>query len=219
MDGCPWDILQTDATIKMYLLEEAYEVLDAIDRGEPADVCQELGDLLFQIIFLVSLAEERKEFDLLEVVEQIAEKMRYRHPHVFGEAKVRSAEEVAYNWQRLKSREKEEPESLSVKLRGVPIDLPSLLRAHRLSERASRASLYESDAEAEWVTVERNFKELKKALSTLDKDRIGQHMGELLFRLASLARDRGLNAENLLRQANRDFIQKVEKREQEPRTR
>lgn len=213
-DGCPWDILQTDATIKMYLLEEAYEVLDAIERGEPADVCQELGDLLFQIIFLVSLAEEREEFDLVEVVEQIAEKMRYRHPHVFGEVKVGSAEEVAYNWQKLKKREKEESESLSVQLRGLPIDLPALLRAHRLSERASRASLHGSDAEVEWVEVERHFKELKKAVSTSDKEWVGQQMGEILFALASLARDRGLNAESLLRQRNQEFIQRVEKMEQ-----
>jgi MazG family protein len=210
-DGCPWDIVQTDATIKMYLLEEAYEVLDAIERGEPADVCQELGDLLFQIIFLVSLAEERGEFDLLEVVEQIAEKMRYRHPHVFGEVKVGSAEEVADNWQKLKKREKEEPKSLSAQLRALPIDLPALLRAHRLSERASRASLHGSELELEWFKVERDFKELKKAVSASDKERVGRLMGELLFGLASLARDRGLNAESLLRQANQEFIQRVDK--------
>jgi len=213
-NGCPWDILQTDATIKMYLLEEAYEVLDAIERGEPADVCQELGDLLFQIIFLVSLAEEREEFDLVEVVEQIAEKMKYRHPHVFGEVKVGSAEEVAYNWQKLKKREKEGPKSLSGQLRGLPTDLPGLLRAHRLSERASKASLRGSDAQVEWVEVERRFKELKKAVSASDKEWIGQQMGETLFALASLARDRGLNAESLLRQTNQEFIQCVEKMEQ-----
>lgn len=214
-DGCPWDVLQTDATIKMYLLEEAYEVLDAIEKGEPADVCQELGDLLFQMIFLVSLAEEREEFDLVDVLEQITEKMRYRHPHVFGEAEVGSAEEVADNWQKLKKREKEAPETLSAQLRGVPIDLPALLRAHRLSDRASRASLGGSDAKMEWAKVERNFKELKKAVSTSDKERIGQEMGEILFGLISLARDWGLNAESLLRQANQEFIQHVEKMEQE----
>jgi tetrapyrrole methylase family protein/MazG family protein len=213
-DGCPWDILQTDATIKMYLLEEAYEVLDAIERGEPADVCQELGDLLFQIIFLVSLAEERGEFNLIEVVEQIAEKMRYRHPHVFGEVKVGSAEEVAYNWQKLKKEEKKQPESLLAQLRGLPLDLPGLLRAHRLTERASRASLRGSVVEVEWDEVERHFRELKKAISTSDKEWIGQQMGEILFALASLARDQGLNAESLLRQTNQKFIQRVEESEQ-----
>jgi tetrapyrrole methylase family protein/MazG family protein len=213
-DGCPWDVLQTDATIKMYLLEEAYEVLDAIERGEPAGVCQELGDLLFQIIFLVSLAEERGEFDLVEVLEQIGEKMRYRHPHVFAQAKVGSAEEVADNWQKLKKREKEASESLSAQLRGVPIALPALLRAHRLVDRASRASLDRSDREVAWVKVGKNFEELKKAVSTSDKEQIGQQMGEILFGLASLARDWGLNAESLLRQVNQEFIRRAEERDQ-----
>jgi uncharacterized protein YabN with tetrapyrrole methylase and pyrophosphatase domain len=148
-------------------------------------------------------------------LEQITEKMRYRHPHVFGEVEVGSAEEVAENWQKLKKREKEAPETLSAQLRGVPIDLPALLRAHRLSDRASRASLAESDAKKAWAKVERNFQELKKAVSTSDKERIGQEMGETLFGLVGLARDWELNAESLLRQANQEFIQHVEKMEQE----
>jgi MazG family protein len=212
-DGCPWDVLQTDSTIKMYLLEEAYEVLDAIERGEPADVCQELGDLLFQIIFLVSLAEERGEFDLVEVLEQITEKMRYRHPHVFGQAKLESAEEVADNWQKLKKREKEAPGPLSAQLQGVPIDLPALLGAHRLSERASRASLDWPDAEMGWVKVEKEFNQLKKAVSASDEEKLRKKMGEILFGLVSLARDWGLNAESLLRQANREFVHRVEEME------
>ena len=100
-DGCPWDALQTDTTIRMYLLEEAYEVLDAVERGSPEDVCQELGDLLFQIIFLASLAEERGDFDFVRVIERITEKMKGRHPHVFGQTPVRDVEEVAQNWQEL----------------------------------------------------------------------------------------------------------------------
>ncbi|UCB47695.1 MAG: hypothetical protein JSW56_11015, partial [Deltaproteobacteria bacterium] len=160
------------------------------------------------------LAEERGEFDLVEVLEQIGEKMRYRHPHVFGQAKVGSAEEVADNWQKLKKREKEASESLSAQLRGVPIDLPALLRAHRLDDRASRASLDRADREAVWIKVEKNFEELKKAVSTSDKGQIGQQMGEILFGLASLARDWGLNAESLLRQVNQKFIQRAEEREQ-----
>jgi tetrapyrrole methylase family protein/MazG family protein len=213
-DGCPWDVLQTDATIKMYLLEEAYEVLDAIERGEPTGVCQELGDLLFQIIFLVSLAEERGEFDLVEVLEQVGEKMRYRHPHVFGQAKVESAEEVADNWQRLKKKEKEASESLSDQLRSVPVALPALLRAHRLVDRASRASLDGPNREVVWAKVGKDFEELKKAVSTSDKEQIGQQMGEILFGLVSLARDWGLNAESLLRQVNQEFIRRVEEKEQ-----
>jgi MazG family protein len=199
----------------MYLLEEAYEVLDAIERGGPEDVCQELGDLLFQILFLVSLAEERGEFDLVKVLEQITEKMRYRHPHVFEQTKVESAEDVAHNWQELKKGEKEDSETLSVHLRGLPIDLPALLRAHRLSERASRANRDTPEGQVEWSKVERTFEELKKAVSTSDKEKIGQQVGEILFDLVGLARDWGLNAESLLRQVNEDFIQRVEEMERD----
>jgi tetrapyrrole methylase family protein/MazG family protein len=105
-EGCPWDREQTDSSIKMYLLEEAYEVLDAIENGSPEGVCEELGDLLFQIIFLASLAEVRGEFDLTEVMEKIASKMIRRHPHVFGDAQVKNPAEVSKNWEEIKKNGK-----------------------------------------------------------------------------------------------------------------
>ncbi len=215
-DGCPWDALQTDSTIRMYLLEEAYEVLDAIERGTPEDVRGELGDLLFQILFLVRLAEERGEFDLIDVLEQITDKMKNRHPHVFGEADIRSAEEVADNWQKLKRREKEAPGTLSALLEGVPMDLPALLRTQRLTERVSRADLDWPEGRVEWVHLAERFEALEEALSGSNREQMGQVLGELLFDLANLARERGLNAESLLRRANQDFIQRMEKMEGEP---
>ena len=215
IDGCPWDALQTDSTVKMYLLEEAYEVLDAIERGSPEDVCQELGDLLFQIMFLAGLAEERGEFDFVKVIEGITEKMRDRHPHVFGQTDIRSAEEVAENWQKIKKREKDAPKTFSTLLQGVPIDLPALLRAHRLSERASRADFDWPHGNEGWGEVEERVRELGKTISSRDKERIGQQMGDLLFGLATLARHWGLNAENLLRDANQRFIERVKEVEQE----
>ncbi len=214
-DGCPWDVLQTDSTIRMYLMEEAYEVLDAIERGGPEDVCQELGDLLFQILFLVSLAEERGEFDLVDVLEQITEKMRYRHPHVFGQTNVESAEDVAHHWQELKKREKEDSDTLSVHLRGIPINLPALLKAHRLRDRTSGARKERRGEELEWDKVEKTFEKLKKAVFTSDKEEIGQHVGEILFALVGLANNWGLNAESLLRQVNEKFIQGVEEMERD----
>jgi len=213
-DGCPWDALQTDSTIKMYLLEEAYEVLDAIEREAPEDVCQELGDLLFQIMFLASLAEGKGEFDFAEVIEKITEKMRDRHPHVFGRTNIKSAEEVAENWQKLKKREKDAPKTFSALLQGVPIDLPALLRAHRLSERASKADFDWPYGKEGWVKVEKRFEELEKTISSADKERIGQEIGALLFGLANLARHWGLNAENLLRDANQKFIERIKEMEQ-----
>jgi MazG family protein len=206
-DGCPWDALQTDSTIRMYVLEEAYEVVDAVERGSPEDVCQELGDLLFQILFLASLGEERGEFDFVDVIERITEKMKRRHPHVFGTVEANSAEEVAENWQEIKKREKGSPETSSSLLQGLPVDLPALVRAHRLNERALQTDLDGVVCTKGWSGVEARFAKLKQAVSSEDKKQIGREVGELLFEMANLARDWGLNAENLLRESNQRFIE------------
>ncbi len=207
--GCPWDALQTDSTIRMYVLEEAYEVVDAVERGSPEDVCQELGDLLFQILFLASLGEERGEFDLVDVIVKITEKMRGRHPHVFGEVKVNNAQEVAENWQEIKKKEKEESDIFSALLQGLPRDLPALLKAHRLNERASRADSSDPFMKQGWGRVEAQYRRLERAVSVEDKGQIGRELGDLLFGMASLAREWGLNAEDLLREANRRFIERI----------
>jgi MazG family protein len=212
-DGCPWDVQQTDSTIKMYLLEEAYEVLDAIERGSTEDVCQELGDLLFQIIFICNLAEERGEFDLVKVMEKIKEKMINRHPHVFGLTDVKSAEEVADNWARIKKTEKDANNSSLSVLQSVPLNLPALLRAHRLSERASKVGVDRPKAEKIWGRVEEGLEGLGKSFFFQDKERIGEKMGDLLFSLANLARHWGLNAEDLLREANKKFLERFKKME------
>ena len=211
--GCPWDALQTDSTIRMYVLEEAYEVVDAVERGRPEDVCQELGDLLFQILFLAGLGEERGEFDFVDVIERITKKMKGRHPHVFGTVEVNSAEEVAENWQEIKKREKDSPETSSSLLQGLPADLPALLRAHRLNERALQADLDGLVGIEGWSGVEAQFEKLKQAVSSEDKKHIGREVGELLFGMANLARDWGLNAEDLLRESNQRFIEGVNEAE------
>jgi MazG family protein len=207
--GCPWDAKQTDATIKLYLLEEAYEVLDAIEKTSPPDVCEELGDLLFHIFFLARLAEERKEFDFSEVVEKITEKMIRRHPHVFGNTTVDGADDVAVNWARIKQEEKKTNGDTSSLLDGVPISLPALLRAHRLGERASKAGVGTPDAHDAWERVLEKIGDLKETAVSKDKDLLGQEIGALLFRLADLARLWGLNSEQLLRDANREFLNRI----------
>jgi len=209
--GCPWDAQQTDTTIKMYLLEEAYEVLDAIERRLPADVCDELGDLLFQIIFLARLAEERGEFDFAQVMERITEKMKNRHPHVFGTAKVRGPEEVADNWEKIKIAERKDREESSRPFWGIPGDLPALLKAHRLSERASKRGLDRFDPEEAWERVEEKFDTLRKTVPEGRKEQVGEAVGALLFSLVSLARQQGLNAEHIMRKANQEFLERFEK--------
>ena len=213
--GCPWDIQQTDSTIKMYLLEEAYEVLDAIERGSTDDVCKELGDLLFQIIFLARLAEERGEFDLGNVIEQITEKMINRHPHVFGNTTVKSPEEVADNWERIKRTEADTPKTSLSLLQSVPANLPALLRAQRLSERASNAGYDSPNAIETWGKVEEEFEELRKTIFEPNKEGNGEKMGNLLFSLVNLAQKWGLNAEHLLRGTNQRFIESLEEMEGE----
>jgi tetrapyrrole methylase family protein/MazG family protein len=214
-DGCPWDALQTDSTIKIYLLEEAYEVLDAIERGSPEDVCLELGDLLFQIIFLTILANERGEFDLVEVIEKITEKMIKRHPHVFGDASVDGPAEVSENWQKIKMTEKVGPKSPSSLLQDVPVNLPALLRAHRLSERASKVGFDWEGREEIWDKVKEEFEEINETLTGDDKDRVGEEIGDLLFSLVNMARHWGLNSELLLRDANQKFLKRFQEMEKE----
>jgi MazG family protein len=205
--GCPWDARQTPETVKMYLLEECYEVLDAIERDRPQQVCQELGDLLFQVLFLAYMGEEKGDFDLLQTLEGIHEKMVRRHPHVFGREKVDSPEEVARNWARIKENERgavEDPGSL---LRSVPMGLPALLRAQRLSERASRASETVENETDPWAYTQADFKALEGSLAQKDAVLPGEILGRLLFDLASLARSLGFSAEDLLRKANEEFVE------------
>jgi MazG family protein len=195
----------------MYLLEEAYEVLDAIENSSPEDVCLELGDLLFQILFLAQLAAERKEFEFTDVVEKITEKMIRRHPHVFGETRVADAEDVKRNWAKIKAKEKDTPQKTSSVFESVPMNLPALLRSHRLSERASRLDPDVANGEDIWNRVLGQFEVLKFSVVRADRNQIRGAMGRLLFSLSNLTRHWGLNAEDLLRLANQEFMESFEK--------
>jgi tetrapyrrole methylase family protein/MazG family protein/ATP diphosphatase len=212
--GCPWDAKQTDSTIKMYLLEEAYEVLEAVEKGLPEEVCQELGDLLFQILFLTRLAEEKENFDLIDVIEKITQKMISRHPHVFGNERIEDPDEVAERWALRKSQETGGPGGLTAQLDSVPTDLPALLKAHRLTERASKMGLMEKgDQEEErWEEIAKGCERLRGALDGKDKEKILEEIGNLLFELADLSRLAGSNAENILRQVNQRFLLEVKRR-------
>ncbi len=211
--GCPWDAKQTDSSVRIYLLEEAYEVLEAIEKGAPSEVCQELGDLLFQIVFLSQLGAERREFDLTEVIERITEKMIRRHPHVFGDEEVRSAEDVVENWRRIKRKEKGYADRDGSALMAVPKDLPALLRAHRLLERASQ---FKVDQEMPGDLLEdicQTAAQMKTANKMGKQKSAAAQIGHLLFSLAKLSRIWGLNAEHLLRGVNQDFVDRFHRAE------
>ncbi|MEJ2724676.1 MAG: nucleoside triphosphate pyrophosphohydrolase [Deltaproteobacteria bacterium] len=209
--GCPWDAQQTYDTIKTYLLEEAYEVVEAVDTGSAEDICSELGDLLFQILFLADIAEEHEDFDLEQVLEKITKKMITRHPHVFGTTKVAGPEEVAENWEKIKTQERGPNQSPSAYLQSIPANLPALLRAHRLSERVSKHRPEASGAPECWERVKEGFEALGKSVAAQDQSRVGECLGDLLFSLSDMARCWGHNAEHLLRKANREFLKSLAK--------
>ncbi|HKI47909.1 MAG TPA: nucleoside triphosphate pyrophosphohydrolase, partial [Desulfobacteria bacterium] len=212
-DGCPWDAKQNKHTIKIYLIEEAYEVLDAIENGSSEEICGELGDLLFQIVFLATLAEEKGEFDFAEVVKKITAKMIHRHPHVFSGTTVTSADQVAVNWAKIKRAEANGSELVSASLKAIPNGLPALLRAHRLSERAAKFGFDWTDRKEIWKKVLEEVEELKCALESDDEHAVTEETGDLLFSLVNLSRHWGTNAEDLLRSANRKFLNRFERME------
>lgn len=212
-DGCPWDGKQTVSSVKMYLLEECYEVLDAIEKEDPGEECSELGDLLFMIIFLTKLSSEKGEFDIIDVIESIVKKMKNRHPHVFGDARVNGADEVSSNWQKLKLKEKGDVEKKTSLLREVPRGLPALLRAHRLSDRASKVGFDWNNKSHIWEKVEEEFNELSSAVKMDKSEEVEEELGDLIFSLVNLARHWGFNSEKVLSEANRKFLNRFDSME------
>ena len=210
--GCPWDARQDEFSIKNYLLEEAYEVVDAIDRGVPDQVRLELGDLLFQIVFLSDLASERGEFDLADVVDGITEKMTRRHPHVFGSTSVSCAEEVVENWEKIKRAEKDGRGDRTTTLDDVPSGLPALLRAHRLQQRAAGRPAGTPGDNGSWRAVLGAFRRLEDVMETGDQELVEEHAGRLFFAMVALCRRFRLNSEEVLQKANRRFIEDLQPR-------
>jgi tetrapyrrole methylase family protein/MazG family protein len=202
--GCPWDRKQTRESLKPFLVEESYEVLEALEEGTPAKIKEELGDLLFQILFHAEIARERGEFDIGDVIEGISEKMRSRHPHVFGEgAELETAEEVVEQWEEKKKEEGKLRESI---LEGVPRTMPSLLRAHRLQDRAARAGFDWDRVEDVLNKLDEELKEFRAALSRKEQASIEDELGDIFFVLVNVARFVGVNPEDALRRTISKFI-------------
>lgn len=202
-DGCPWDKVQTSESIKPYLIEETYEVIEAIDERDPAKMKEELGDLLLQIVFHSQIAKERGEFDINDVIDKISDKMVSRHPHVFGDAKFETPEEVTKQWQ---DRKREEGKLKDSALEGVPKELPSLLRAHRLQSRAAKVGFDWAKVEDVFGKLDEELKEFKEALEKKDKKEIEDELGDIFFVLVNISRFVGVNAEEALRKTISKFI-------------
>jgi MazG family protein len=223
--GCPWDLEQTHATLRPYLVEEAYEVLEAIDAADEPALREELGDLLLQVVLHAQLADDRGAFSITEVVRGIAEKMVRRHPHVFGSARVSGSAEVLRNWEQIKAAEAEaegggQPHAAA--LDRVPEGLPALLRAQRLGEKAARVHF-------DWASVADVLAKAREEFAELEEEarsaagqpvpdelrtRLEHELGDVLFSLCQLARRLGLSAEDSLRACNRRFVARFRRMEQ-----
>jgi nucleoside triphosphate diphosphatase len=207
--GCPWDLAQNFATIAPYTLEEAYEVADAIARNDLADLADELGDLLLQVVFHARMAEEQGAFDFGSVVEAITAKLIRRHPHVFGDERAHDAATVKSRWEEIKAQEKQEkttsghPADQSA-LAGVPVALPALTRALKLQAKASRVGFDWNDPRAVLRKIREEADEIEEALDG-DAPSAAAEVGDLLFAAVNLARHLRADPEALLRQTNRKF--------------
>ena len=200
--GCPWDIAQTHESIRRNLIEETYEVLEAIDLEDYDLLCEELGDLLMQVVFHARMAEEAGEFSMQDVVEGVTEKLVRRHPHVFGDVQAADAGSALISWEAEKKEEKKERESL---LDGVPKDLPALMAAQKLQGKAAKAGFDWEAPEPVWDKIHEELAELKEAVAEGDAGHIAEELGDVLFTIVNLARFLKADSEMALLGCNQKF--------------
>ena len=217
--GCPWDKKQTSRSLKPYLLEEVYELLEAIEADDPVRIRDELGDVLLHLCFQVSLAREAGKFDLAEVVAAVRDKMIRRHPHVFGEASFASHADQLFAWEQIKQQEKpaedpegDQPETSSV-LDGLPGRLPPLLKSYRIQGRVSHYRFDWDNPQELFAKVKEELRELRKSLEDGDQDAQEEEIGDLLFTVVNLARQLGIHPKLALERTNHKFIDRFQRLE------
>jgi MazG family protein len=219
--GCPWDREQTHATLRTYLVEESYEVLDAIENGTPEDLTEELGDLLLQVLFHADLARETGAFDISDVITGIHNKMVRRHPHVFGDVKAETSGEVLKNWAQLKAKEKQAASGckdsahapIPSALDGVPRNLPALLEAYQLTRRAAQVGFDWERVEGVFEKLEEETLELRAALAVNNRRAVEEEVGDLLFSVVNLIRFLKLDPEVTLKYSNLKFKDRFQEME------
>jgi MazG family protein len=209
-DGCPWDREQTLTSLRHYLIEESFEVLDALDDNDVAAHCEELGDVLFQIVFQSALRAREGAFNIDDVCRSISDKMRRRHPHVFGEATVKDSAEVVTNWSAIKAAERQATGKVRRTLDGIPKSMPSLKRGQMIADKAAATGFDWPDIAGVRAKIDEELAELdaevQAGLSAANHDRIEAEFGDVLFTLTRLAGKLGIDAEHSLRRANQRFI-------------
>ncbi len=204
INGCPWDRKQTPHSLREYILEEAHELVEAIDIGSIEKQKEELGDLLLQIIFLSQLQREKNYFSIRDVIETITRKLIRRHPHIFGTTTVHTAEEVRQNWEKIKKKEKKKESILS----DYPDRMPALSHAKRIAEQASSVGFDWDDPLKALEKVEEEIEELKQEISSKNSEKIEEEIGDILFAVANTARLAHINPEFALKSTNKKFIRR-----------
>jgi len=211
--GCPWDQEQTRETLKPMLIEEAHEVLEALDSEDSDEICEELGDLLFQVIFHSRIGKEREEFDAYEVCRRVYKKMVGRHPHVFADATFADSQELLKHWEEIKAAEKERAGNKKPKkslLDGIPESLPALYVTYQMTSKASRVGFDWLDIEGIREKFLEEFEELQEAIRLEDDDRVKEEVGDLLFSALNISRHLQIDPETALKRANSKFLQRFQ---------
>jgi len=202
---CPWDRKQTNESLRSNTIEETYELCDAIIRNDNNDIKKELGDLLLHIVFYAKIGEEKAAFDIKDVCDALCEKLIFRHPHVFGDASAETSKQVEQSWEQIKLKEKGGNKTV---LEGVPPGLPSVVKAHRIQDKARNVGFDWEQREQVWDKVLEEFTELKAEIDQMDADRMENEFGDLFFSLINAARLYKINPDNALERTNQKFIRR-----------
>lgn len=202
---CPWDRKQTNESLRTNTIEETYELCDAIMRGDDENIKKELGDLLLHVVFYAKIGDEKGAFDMRDVCDALCRKLVYRHPHVFGDASAETAQKVEQSWEQLKLKEKGGNKTV---LEGVPGSLPSVVKAHRIQDKARNVGFDWEERHQVWDKVQEEFDELKTEIDRMDADRTEAEFGDLFFSLINAARLYKINPDNALERTNQKFIRR-----------
>lgn len=204
-EKCPWDRKQTMESLRPLTIEETFELCDAVMKSDTEEIKKELGDLIMHITFYARIAEEQGSFDISDVLNSICEKLKYRHPHIYGDVVANTSDDVLQNWEKLKLKEKGRAHKV---LEGVPASLPSLVKALRLQEKAAGVGFDWGTREEVWSKVREEIVEFEQEVDVMDSDKMEAEFGDILFSLVNMARKYGINPDNALERTNLKFIKR-----------
>ncbi len=202
---CPWDREQTFESLRTLTIEETYELADAILKNDMQEISKELGDLLLHVVFYAQMGSETNDFDIYDVMDKLATKLIYRHPHIYGDVDAENSKKVMQNWEDLKLKEKGGNKTV---LSGVPVSMPALIKAYRIQDKARSVGFDWDEKEQVWDKVKEEIGELQDEIAAMDKDKMEAEFGDLMFSIINAARLYDINPENALERTNRKFIQR-----------